>query len=151
MLINAVFAFLHFSAVFGIFATVFGCWLLLRQMPSCAQARQIQVCDRWYGVCAASVLVVGLLRVVYFEKGLAFYASSPFFALKMALFLLVGLLSIYPSVQFIHWGRQTGQGLPPQISKQQFSRLRLLLSLELIVLFGVALCAALMAKGVGAS
>ncbi|MDR7375379.1 putative membrane protein [Rhodoferax ferrireducens] len=148
MLTSALFAFLHFAAVFGIFATVFGTWLLLRQAPTCAQARQIQACDRWYGLCAAAVLGVGLLRVFYYEKGAAYYAGNPFFGWKMALFVLVGLLSIYPTVQFIRWGAQTRQGLPPVVSAQQLARLRGLLGLELALLLGVALCAALMAKGV---
>lgn len=147
MLTSALMAFLHFAAVFGIFATVFGTWLLLRQAPDCAQARQIQLCDRWYGLCAATVLGVGLLRVLYYEKGTAYYLDNPFFGLKIALFVAVGLLSIYPTMQFIRWGAQTRQGLAPTVSPAQLTRLRSLLGLELALLLAVALCAALMAKG----
>jgi len=34
-------------------------------------------------------------------KGSAFYFGNPFFNAKMALFVLVGLISIYPTVRFI--------------------------------------------------
>ena len=148
MVISALLAFLHFAAVFGIFATVFATWLLLRQMPDSTQARRIQLCDRWYGACAATVLVVGLLRVFFFEKGAAFYAGNPFFWLKLTLFVGVGLLSIYPTILFIGWGKEIQRGLPPTVTNHQFSRLRAVLGLELLLLLAVALCASLMAKGI---
>jgi putative membrane protein len=113
MTTSATFAFLHFLAVFGIFATVFFEWQAMSGTPTFAEARRIQLCDRWFGIFAGLVLVVGFLRVYYFEKGKAFYFSNPFFNAKLTLFLLVGLLSIYPTIRFIKWGAQTKQGLAP--------------------------------------
>ena len=61
-----------------VISAFFAEWLLLRQAPAYAQARQIQLCDRWYGIFAGAVLVVGFLRVYFFEKGKAFYDGNPF-------------------------------------------------------------------------
>jgi putative membrane protein len=149
MVIRSLFAFLHFLAVFGIVATVFLEWQTMSSAPTFAEARRIQVSDRWFGVFAMAVLVVGLLRVFYFEKGKAFYASSPFFHAKLTLFVLVGLLSIYPTIRFIKWGAQTKQGLAPVVSAVEYKRIMLMLRAELVLLLGVALCASLMARGVG--
>lgn len=149
MINSALFAFLHFLAVFGIFATVFFEWQTMSRAPTHAEARRIQVCDRWFGIFAAVVLVVGFLRVFYFEKGQAFYFSNPVFHAKLTLFVLVGLLSIYPTVRFIKWGAQTKQGLAPIVPAAEYARIMLMLRAELVLLLGMALCASLMARGVG--
>jgi putative membrane protein len=147
--VGAVVAFLHFLAAFGIFATVFFEWQTMSRTPSFADARRIQMCDTWYGIFAALVLIVGFLRVYYFEKGSAFYISNPFFRAKLALFLLVGLLSIYPTIRFLKWRAQTRQGQPPIVSEQEHGRIMLVLRTEMLLLLGVAFCASLMARGVG--
>jgi putative membrane protein len=149
MTISAIFAFLHFLAVFGIVATVFLEWQTMSRTPTLAEARRIQVADRWFGVFAMALLVVGFLRVYYFEKGPAFYWSNPFFRAKLTLFAGVGLLSIYPTVRFVKWGAQTRQGQAPSVSAVEHRRIVVLLRLELILLLATALCASLMARGVG--
>jgi putative membrane protein len=149
MTISAVFAFLHFLAVFGIVAAVFLEWQTMSRTPTLAEARRIQVADRWFGVFAMALLVVGFLRVYYFEKGPVFYWSNPFFRAKLTLFAAVGLLSIYPTVRFVKWGAQTKQGQAPSVSAAEHRRLVLMLRVELILLLATALCASLMARGVG--
>jgi putative membrane protein len=149
MVIAAVFAFLHFVAVFGIFATIFLEWQTMSRAPTCAEARRIQLCDMWFGIFAGAVLVIGFLRVYYFEKGSTFYTSNPFFQAKLTLFVLVGLLSIYPTVRFIKWRKRTKQGLEPIVSAGEYWRIVVVLRVELALLLGMALCASLMARGVG--
>jgi putative membrane protein len=149
MVTSAIFAFLHFLAVFGIFATVFLEWQTMSPAPTHAEALRIQRCDRWYGIFAGALVVVGLLRVYYFEKGKAFYFSNPFFNAKLTLFVLVGLFSIYPTVRFIRWRAQTRQGSAPIVSAEEYRRIMMFLRAELVLLLGAALCASLMARGLG--
>ena len=149
MVINALFAFIHFAAVFVIFGTVLFELVTMSRTPSLADAQRIQACDRWYGISAVVVLVAGVLRVLYFEKGVAYYGHSPFFHAKMTLFVIVGLLSIYPTVRFIKWRAQTRQGQAPVVSEEEYKRIVLILRAELVLLLGVALCASLMARAVG--
>jgi len=149
MLISAVFAFLHFVAVFGIVATIFLEWQTMSRTPTHAEAGRLQLCDRWYGVFAGMVLIVGFLRVYFFEKGHAYYTANPFFHAKLALFVLVGLLSIYPTVRFIKWRRQTNQGLAPVVSDQEYRWIMFVLRAEVVLILGMALCASLMARAVG--
>ena len=149
MVTSAVFAFLHFLAVFGIFGTVFLEWQTMSRAPSLAEAKRIQLCDRWYGIFAAAILIAGFLRVYYFEKGHAFYFASPFFHAKLGLFLLAGLLSIYPTIRFIKWGAQTKLGSAPAVSEREYKRIMAVLRIELLLLLGAAFCASLMARGVG--
>ena len=149
MIVSALFAFLHFFAVFGIVATVFFEWQTMSRTPTFAEAKRIQLCDRWYGMFAVLVLIVGFLRVYFFEKGHAFYTANPFFHAKLGLFVAVGLLSIYPTIRFIRWRPQTSNGQAPAVSEQEYRRIMAVLRIELILLLGMAVCASLMARAVG--
>jgi putative membrane protein len=151
MVTSTAFAFLHFLAVFGIFAAIFLQWQTMSASPTLAEARRIQISDRWYGILAAVVLVVGFLRVYYFEKGKDFYTGNPFFHAKLTLFALVGLLSIYPTVRYLKWRAQTRQGLAPVVSAEEHKRIALVLRVELVLLLAMTVCASLMARGIGLS
>jgi putative membrane protein len=95
------------------------------------------------------VLVVGLLRVCYFEKGGTYYGHSVPFMAKFALFVIVGLLSIYPTVEFLSWRKALQRGEPPAIPAGKMQRVRLLIHVELAAVVAILLCAALMARGIG--
>jgi putative membrane protein len=105
--------------------------------------------DIVYGVSAAVVLVVGLLRVFYYEKGAPFYAQNWFFWTKMLGFGLAALLSIYPTVRFVSWRRFFARNQAPEMSEQEFKRIKLILRLELFAVALILFSAAMMARGVG--
>ena len=69
MMIAAMLAFLHFVAIFGIAATLVLELVMLTPTPTPDQVWKMQLCDRWYGVFAAVVLLIGVLRIAYFERG----------------------------------------------------------------------------------
>jgi putative membrane protein len=149
MVVRALFSLLHFVAVFGIVATIFLEWQTMSRTPTVAEAKRIQVCDRWYGIFAVWVLVVGFLRVFYFEKGQDFYFASPFFHAKLGLFVLIGLLSIYPTIRFLKWRVPLAAGTPPVVEEREYKLIMVALRAELLLLVGMAFSAALMARGVG--
>jgi putative membrane protein len=148
MITHSLFAFLHFVAAFGIASTLFFEWLTFGKNLTLLEAKRIQRCDRWYGIFAAVILVAGFLRVFYFEKGSAFYFSNPFFLAKLSLFLLIGLLSIYPTVKFIGWSKSIRMEQPPVISDQESAAISFVLGLQMWLLAALVLCASLMAKGI---
>lgn len=148
MVASAFFAFLHFLAVFGIVGTLFLEWQTMSPAPTHAEAKRIQVADRWFGIFALLILVVGFLRVYYFEKGKAFYFSNPFFQAKLLLFVAIGVISIYPTIRFIRWGRQMRQGAAPAVPTREYGLIMLSLRAELLLLLAMVLCASLMARGV---
>lgn len=148
-MLSSSFSFLHFVAVFGIVGALIVEWATLTESPTYREARLLQRCDRWYGIFAGIVLVVGFLRVFYFEKGSAFYFANPFFHAKLGLFVIVGLLSIYPTVRFIKWRSQMTDGKAPAVPPAEYRAIHALLRLELFLLLAMALCAAFMARGVG--
>jgi len=94
MLTQALFAFVHFAAAFGVAATVFFEWFVFHRRVTMEEARRLARADLWYGVCAAVVLGAGFARALVFEKGWSYYAHNPFFHAKLGLFALVGLLAM---------------------------------------------------------
>jgi putative membrane protein len=59
--------------------------------------------DNCYGILAGVIIVVGFIRASVAAKGWAYYEVNVFFWAKIATFLIVGLLSIVPTVAIIRW------------------------------------------------
>jgi len=135
-------AFLHHVAAFALVAAIVVEFVLIRQELNAMTARRLALADMVVGLSAGALLGVGLLRVFYFEKGAAFYFGNAAFIAKLALFFVVALLSIYPTVKFLSWRKKA----PDAASVPAIRRV---LHLELIGVVLILLCAALMARGIG--
>ena len=75
--------------------------MLVKSTMSPVEMRRLAVADMVYGASAAAVLIAGLLLWFYAGKGAAFYTSNPVFHVKVAVYILVAVLSIYPTVFFM--------------------------------------------------
>ena len=146
---SAIMAFLHHLAAFTLTAAIIYELVTFRKELSLADARKIQRMDILYGISAGVVVIVGLLRVFYFEKGAPFYAQNWFFWTKMAGFALAALLSVYPTIRFVSWNKFFARNQAPEISDQEFSRIKLILRLEMVAIGLILFSAAMMARGVG--
>jgi putative membrane protein len=142
-------AFLHHLAAFTVVAALAAELALFRPPLSVAQARRLLHTDVIFGAAATLVLVVGLLRVMYFEKGPAYYWHDSYFLLKLSAFIVAGLISIYPTVTFLSWKRELRSGAAPQPSPERTRRVRLCLMLELTAILVILFGAAMMARGFG--
>src|SRR6202021_3511963 len=100
---SPLFAFLHPLCAFTLVSAVAIEFMLIKQELTLASARRLQVVDLVLGIAAGALLVIGLLRVFFFEKGPGYYLHSHAFHLKITLFIIVGLLSIIPTVEFLSW------------------------------------------------
>lgn len=138
---TAFMAFLHHVAAFALVAALAVEFVLIRGELTPASARRLARADMIFGISSGVLLVVGLARVFYFEKGAAYYFHSGTFIAKLALFALVGLLSIYPTVKFISWRKGFDPSSVPAI--------RRIIHLELVAVVLILLFAALMADGIG--
>jgi len=144
---TVVFAFLHHLAAFTLVAAVAIEFVLLRGELTLWAARRLQATDAILGAAATALLVVGLARVFWFEKGPAYYFHSHAFLTKFALFIVVGLLSIVPTLEFLSWRKATKAGETPVVDAAKLKRVRLILHVELAAVVLILLCAAIMAKG----
>ena len=139
---------MHFLAAFGVCAKVLYELVFLTQTPSLTTAKNIQRADMIYGLSALLVVLMGFIRVYYFEKGPDYYFNNPFFWIKLTAFSGVGLLSIYPSIKFFQWNPLLKSETAPRLTIQTSNILRTLLILEVIGLVVMIIAASMMAKGV---
>jgi putative membrane protein len=144
-----LFAFLHHVAAFTLVAALVLEFILIKDDLTVRSAQRIQRADLAFGMSAGVLLVVGFCRVLYFEQGPFYYFHSVPFAAKLALFLIVGLLSIIPTIEFLSWRKSMRQGQMPIVTDRKRRAIRSILHWEILGVVMIVLCAALMAKGVG--
>jgi len=146
---SALFAFFHHLSAFTLTACLIYEFVAYRKDLTLAEARRIQRVDLAYGISAGLLLVFGTLRVFFFEKGVTFYIQSPFFWVKLAAFVIVGILSIDPTIRYIRWNKTLSANKVPGISEAVYKRTRILLWLEMVGIVVILLAAPMMARGVG--
>jgi putative membrane protein len=142
-------AFIHHAAAFLVFAALMVELVLLRNELTVASARSVLRMDAVYGVAAIVLVVAGLLRVFYTEKGAAYYFASGTFIAKLALFIIVGLVSIYPTMKFLGWRPALRAQRVPAFEPSTRRTVRMLVHIELTLLVVILLLAPMMARGIG--
>jgi len=140
---------MHHVAAFALAASLAVEFVLSRGELTLASARKLRIADLVYGSSAGAVLAIGFLRVVYFEKGATYYFHSIPFIVKLSLFVIIGLVSIYPTIEFQSWRKTLKQDRIPIVAARKMKSIRTMIHLELAGVVLIILCAALMAKGVG--
>lgn len=149
LIVNSLMATLHHILAFALTAALVYEFVAYRRGLTVAEARRIQRVDLVYGISAGLLIVVGLLRVFFFEKGPNFYLNNHVFWTKMALFAIIGLLSIYPTIRYIKWNPMLKENKAPEIQEAEFRNVRRLLGLEMTGIVLILLAAPLMARGIG--
>ena len=144
-----LFAFLHHVAAFVLFAALVVEFVLIRDALTLGSARKIVMADLVFGISAGVLLIVGLGRVFHFEKGAAYYFHTWTFIAKLSLFVIIGLISIIPTREFLSWRKAVREGQVPQVAPEKMRSLRAIIHMELAGIVLIILMAALMAKGVG--
>ena len=141
---TVLFAFLHHLAAFTLVAALAVEFVLIKQELTVPTARKLAATDAVLGAAAGILFVVGLARVFFFEKGATYYFHNHAFLTKFSLFVIIGLLSIVPTLEFLSWRKAIRQGQAPVVAAPKLKRLRMIIHVELAA---IVVCAALMAKG----
>jgi putative membrane protein len=144
---TTLFAFLHHLSAFTLVSAVAVEFVLIRGELTLSSARRLQVTDLVLGIAAGALFVVGLLRVFFFEKGASYYFHSHAFLLKLSLFIVIGLLSIIPTMEFLSWRGALKAGQVPVMEAKKRSRVTAVIHAELAAIVIILLCAAIMARG----
>lgn len=128
-------------ALFGILAIEI---VLVRRGMSLDTVNRVARVDIWYGLLAGAILIVGFCRAIFAAKGWAYYSHNAFFWAKLAAFFLVALLSVPPTIQFIHWQREGHEPSDPGVR-----RVKVFQYAELVLFAFLPIFAAAMARGYG--
>jgi len=146
---SALLAFLHHAAAFVLFGALVAELVLTKGELTLTSARSVLRMDAAYGISAGLLLIIGFLRVFYTEKGAAYYFGSAPFLVKITLFAIAGILSIGPTRQFLAWRKTVRQEQIPVFDEAKRRSVRRAIHIQLTLLLGIMLCAALMARGIG--
>ncbi len=146
---RAAVAYVHYLSFMLCFGALVLERRLIRPNPSREDATLMVITDIVYGLAAVALLGSGILRVLHFGQGSAFYTENPLFWWKVGLYLAVGGLSLYPTITYILWAIPLRKGELPQVSEALAGRLAWILNIELVGFALVPLLATLMARGVG--
>jgi putative membrane protein len=142
-MLYALFRTLHFIAILALTAALIIENMALKPTINGEDARNLAKVDAVYGVAAALTLLFGLSLWLWIGKPAEFYSQNPIFQLKLGLFFLLALLSIYPAIFFIRNRKSTATTIAvPRL-------IGVLTKLELVVLVITPLLAFLMARGIG--
>jgi len=144
---STFFAFLHHVAAFALVGALAVEFVLIGQELTLASARRLPIVDAVLGVSATLLLIVGLLRVFYFEKGSLYYFSSHAFLTKFAVFIILALLSIVPTLEFLSWRKAVKAGQVPVVEAKRMRLVRSIIHGELAGIVIILLFAAIMARG----
>ena len=142
-------AFLHHTAAFLVFAALMAELVLLRNELTVASARSVVRMDGVFGAAATVLVIVGLLRVFYTEKGAAYYFASGTFLAKLLLFIIVGLLSIYPTMKFLGWRGALRKQRLPVVEPATIRTVRKIVHAELSLIVIILLLAPMVSRGIG--
>jgi putative membrane protein len=141
---------IHHLIVFGI-ASVLAAEIALMR-PAAMSPHTVRLLGRFdavYGGLALAILVAGFARVWFGAKGPDFYLHNPMFWAKIGAFLVVGLVSIRPTLRILAWqkGLKADAGFVPPA--QEIGALRRQLLIEIHVFALIPVFAAAMARGIG--
>jgi putative membrane protein len=109
-----------------------------------ATVRRIAVIDACYGILAGLIVLVGFSRAIFAAKGWYYYSHDLFFWAKIGTFVVIGLLSIPPSISYLKWRKASA--MP---TDEAVANVRGYLWIEVVLFVPLLAFAAAMARGYG--
>ena len=150
MTVDAILAIVHHLAAFALVALLFAEFLLLRGRLDRDGILRFSRVDALYGIAAVLVVVAGVARLFFGAVEIGFYLGNAFFWLKMASLAIVALVSIHPTILGVRWRKAVDRDAAFTPPATDIHAIRRSLGIELVVLPLIPICAALMARGIGA-
>jgi len=149
-MLEVILAYSHFISIITLVSTVVAEAFLCRPGLTLPWVQRLGRVDLLYLVAAILALSSGLLRMFFGAKGAAFYYNNPVFWTKIGLFVVVGLISIIPTMRFIRWTKrlQTDES-NSKLTDQEVTATAAIIYLELGLLALIPLMGSLMARGFG--
>jgi putative membrane protein len=139
----------HHLAVFLLVAILAAEFALLRPGLNGARIGQLARIDAAYGGVATLVIVVGVLRVIFGASGWEYYVANYAFWGKMAAFLVMGLLTIQPTLAIRRWLKASQGDAAYAIPTAEIATSRRYIHLQAGVVVLIPIFAAAMARGYG--
>lgn len=135
--------YLHFVGIIFFSGTLIFEHLTIKKRMTNENFKRLCQIDVFYGLSAIVVFTAGMFLWFTVGKDASFYNANPLFHIKLTIFIVIGLLSIYPTIFFIK-NRKTKEDFV-DIPK----RVIMYINIELILFILLPLLASLIAQGYG--
>ena len=146
---SAIVAYVHYLGIILCFGSLMFERLILKQNLSRNETISIIIADVIYGIAGLAILITGILRVKYYGQGGEFYTNNPIFWLKVSLYIVIGLLSLYPTITYVSWAIPLTKNKLPVITENLVKRFQLIIMTELVGFTVIPFFATLMSRGIG--
>lgn len=149
--IDLVLAIAHHLAVLTLIGLLAAEFALLRPGLGGARVAQLARIDAGYGGVAGLVVVVGIVRVIFGANGWEYYVTNYAFWAKMAAFLVMGLLTIPPTLAIRGWVKSGKGQADYAVPAAEIASNRRYVHYQAGIVVLIPIFAAMMARGYGAS
>jgi len=149
MTLEAILAYLHLLAILTMVVFIASEAALCRvEWMNKAVVERLARVDMVYGIAAVMVLLSGLARSWWGVKGTAWYWTNPLLHMKLTLFIIVGVISIFPTLTYARWRRtvRAGGALP---AEAEIRKTRRLVMIQAHLIAVIPLFAVFLARGYG--
>jgi putative membrane protein len=141
-------AYLHYLSIILLAGFLVGELVMCRVGMTTEQARRLAGIDAVFFASALAALATGVLRLLFYAKGVSFYTGNPTFWVKMALYVIIAVISIKPTRTFLRWKRAAAERGTAPVG-DEIAAVRRVIHIELGLLALMPLMAVLMARGIG--
>jgi putative membrane protein len=149
MTLEAILAYLHLLAILTMVVFVSSEAALCRvQWLNAAVVERLAKVDRVYGIAAVMVLATGIARTVWGVKGTSWYWTNPLLHVKLTLFIVVGVISIFPTLTYLRW-RKTLRATGSLPAEAEILKTRKLVMAQAHLIALIPLVAVFLARGFG--
>jgi len=135
------FRYLHFIGIMGLASTLVMQHLVISTEVTQKELKKMIFLDIIYAICVLITLVAGLTLWLSVGKDASFYSTNWVFHVKLTLFIIMALLSIYPTVFF-----KKSKKLAEATVKMP-KMIIMLIRMQLLLVFIIPLLGVLIAKG----
>lgn len=146
---NIFIPYLHFIGIMLMMSALFTEYMLIKSQLVKDRIRLLTVVDLVFGISAAIVIVSGLLRWFLVDaKGAGYFNTQPFFHIKLTLFVLMIVLSIFPSRKFHSWKRMSRKDDQFEPSAKEVRKQLLIIRIEMTLMLIIPILAVLVNQGI---
>ena len=149
MILESILAYLHIAAILTIVVFMTSLAALCRPKWFNAEVvRRLTRVDQIYWGAWVAVVASGAARMIWGFKGLTWYAGQPLLWAKIALFVVIALLTLPASRELWRWRRELdATGALPAMERVDAARRWVMIAAHLFLL--IPLAAVFLARGVG--
>ena len=149
MTLEAILAYLHLLAILTMVVFISSEAALCRvQWLNAAVVERLAKIDLVYGIAAIAVLATGMARTVWGVKGTSWYWTNPLLHVKLTLFIVIGIISIFPTLTYMRW-RKTLRASGTLPVEADIRKTRRLVMVQAHLIAVIPLVAVFLARGFG--